>query len=179
MKGVNFTAYQKRRALKLWLEEKLEIEKVCQKCKCRERSLWRWKAQYDGTLESLEPKFSRKHIHHPNEQTDEEKVKVMAVGGLYILGTERHESRRIDNQLRGRSGRQGDPGNSIFFISLEDDLAKRFGGEKMQRIYDMFNIDENQPMQAKMLSNSIENAQRNRLRWYNDWSRCAWKSLDF
>ncbi|MBR5900651.1 MAG: SEC-C domain-containing protein, partial [Clostridia bacterium] len=94
-------------------------------------------------------------------QTDEEKVKVMAAGGLFILGTERHESRRIDNQLRGRSGRQGDPGRSIFFISLEDDLAKRFGGEKMQRIYEMFNIDENQPMQNKMLSNSVENAQRN------------------
>ncbi len=94
------------------------------------------------------------------EQTDAEKVKVVEAGGLHILGTERHESRRIDNQLRGRSGRQGDAGSSIFFISLEDDLAKRFGGERMQRIYDMFNIDEDQPMQAKMLSRSIENAQR-------------------
>ena len=94
-------------------------------------------------------------------QTDEEKLKVMQAGGLHILGTERHESRRIDNQLRGRSGRQGDPGSSVFFISLEDDLAKRFGGEKMERVYEMFNIDENQPIQSKMLSNSIENAQRN------------------
>ena len=94
------------------------------------------------------------------EQTDAEKIKVVEAGGLHILGTERHESRRIDNQLRGRSGRQGDAGSSIFFISLEDDLAKRFGGERMQRIYDMFNIDEDQPMQAKMLSRSIENAQR-------------------
>ncbi len=93
-------------------------------------------------------------------QTDEEKVKVVEAGGLHILGTERHESRRIDNQLRGRSGRQGDEGSSIFFISLEDDLAKRFGGEKMQKIYNFFKVDEDQPMQSKMLSNSIENAQR-------------------
>ncbi len=94
------------------------------------------------------------------EQTDAEKERVMAVGGLHILGTERHESRRIDNQLRGRSGRQGDLGSSVFFISLEDDLAKRFGGERMQRIYELFKIDEDQEMQSKMLSRSIENAQR-------------------
>ena len=93
-------------------------------------------------------------------QTDAEKEKVVEAGGLHILGTERHESRRIDNQLRGRSGRQGDAGSSVFFISLEDDLAKRFGGERMQRVYDVFKIDEDQPMQSKMLSNSIENAQR-------------------
>ena len=94
------------------------------------------------------------------EQTDAEKEKVMQAGGLHILGTERHESRRIDNQLRGRSGRQGDVGSSVFFISLEDDLAKRFGGEKMQSVYEFFNIDENEPMKSKMLSRSIENAQR-------------------
>ena len=94
------------------------------------------------------------------EQTDAEKEKVVVAGGLHILGTERHESRRIDNQLRGRSGRQGDPGSSVFFISLEDDLAKRFGGDRMHRIYEFFKIDEDQPMQSKMLSRSIENAQR-------------------
>ena len=92
--------------------------------------------------------------------TDAEKEKVLEVGGLHILGTERHESRRIDNQLRGRSGRQGDPGSSVFFISLEDDLAKRVGGEKMERIYDMMGIDEYEPLQSKMLSKSVENAQR-------------------
>ena len=92
--------------------------------------------------------------------TDAEKEKVIQVGGLHILGTERHESRRIDNQLRGRSGRQGDPGSSVFLISLEDDLAKRFGGERMTRVYEMFNIDEYEPMQSKMLSRSIENAQK-------------------
>ena len=93
-------------------------------------------------------------------QTDAEKEKVIAAGGLHILGTERHESRRIDNQLRGRSGRQGDPGSSVFFISLEDDLAKRFGGDRMQRVYEFFKIEEDQPLQSKMLSRSIENAQR-------------------
>mgnify|MGYP002524255743 CR=1 FL=1 len=92
--------------------------------------------------------------------TDEEKKKVTELGGLYILGTERHESRRIDNQLRGRAGRQGDPGESRFYISLEDDLARRFGGERLQRIYTMFKVDENTPIEAKMLSRSIENAQR-------------------
>lgn len=92
--------------------------------------------------------------------TDAEKEEVIKVGGLYILGTERHESRRIDNQLRGRAGRQGDPGRSQFFISLEDDLARRFGGEKMKRLYSFFKVDEYTPIQSKMLSRSIENAQR-------------------
>ena len=92
--------------------------------------------------------------------TDAEKEKVVDAGGLHILGTERHESRRIDNQLRGRSGRQGDPGSSIFFISLEDDLAKRFGGEQMTRVYEFFKIDEDQPLASKMLSKRIEGAQR-------------------
>ena len=76
------------------------------------------------------------------------------------MGTERHESRRIDNQLRGRSGRQGDPGCSLFFISLEDDLAKRFGGERLKGIYNTFKVEEDTPLQSKMLSRSIENAQR-------------------
>ena len=93
-------------------------------------------------------------------ETSAEKEKVVAAGGLCILGTERHESRRIDNQLRGRSGRQGDPGASIFFISLEDDLAKRFGGERMKRLYEIFRIDEDQCLQSKLLSRSVENAQR-------------------
>ena len=106
----------------------------------------------------------REHYHEIyskfKEVTDAEKEKVMAAGGLHILGTERHESRRIDNQLRGRSGRQGDPGSSVFFISLEDDLAKRFGGESMKRIYEFFRIDEYQPLASKMLSRRIESAQR-------------------
>ena len=93
-------------------------------------------------------------------ETDAEKVKVIEAGGLCIIGTERHESRRIDNQLRGRSGRQGDPGVSIFYISLEDDLAKRFGGERIKAIYSAFKLDEDQCLQSKMLSRAIENAQK-------------------
>lgn len=92
-------------------------------------------------------------------ETDAEKEKVIAAGGLCILGTERHESRRIDNQLRGRAGRQGDVGASVFFISLEDDLAKRFGGERLKSIYTSL-MDEDDCLQSKMLSRSIENAQR-------------------
>ncbi len=93
------------------------------------------------------------------EETDAEKVKVIEAGGLCILGTERHESRRIDNQLRGRAGRQGDIGASVFFISLEDDLAKRFGGERLKSIYTTL-MDEDDSIQSKMLSRSIENAQK-------------------
>ncbi|MBO7377787.1 MAG: preprotein translocase subunit SecA [Clostridia bacterium] len=92
--------------------------------------------------------------------TDAEKEEVVKLGGLHIIGTERHESRRIDNQLRGRSGRQGDPGSSLFYISLEDDLIKRFGGDRLQSVYNMFRIDENTPLQAKTLARSIENAQK-------------------
>ncbi len=93
-------------------------------------------------------------------QTDAEKKEVIEAGGLHILGTERHESRRIDNQLRGRSGRQGDEGSSVFFISLEDDLAKRFGGDRMMAVYNAFHISEDEPLQSKMISRQIENAQR-------------------
>lgn len=102
----------------------------------------------------------RKLLEKHAEVTEKEKAEVTALGGLKIIGTERHESRRIDNQLRGRSGRQGDPGSSIFYISLEDDLATRFGGERLKRIYDLFKVDEDTPMQSKMLSRQIENAQR-------------------
>ncbi len=94
-------------------------------------------------------------------QTDAEKAQVIAAGGLCIIGTERHESRRIDNQLRGRSGRQGDIGMSVFYLSLEDELVLRFGGERMKALYQFFKIDEDTPLQSKMLSRGIENAQRN------------------
>jgi len=83
-----------------------------------------------------------------------------AAGGLFIIGTERHESRRIDNQLRGRSGRQGDPGASKFFISLEDDLMRLFGSERLISIFNAMGIPENQEIQHKMLTNAIENAQK-------------------
>ncbi len=88
-----------------------------------------------------------------------EAEKVRQAGGLYIIGTERHESRRIDNQLRGRAGRQGDPGSTKFFVSLEDDLMRLFGGEKVSRVMSMLKVDENQPLETGMLSSSIESAQ--------------------
>lgn len=92
--------------------------------------------------------------------TSVEADEVRKAGGLYILGTERHESRRIDNQLRGRSGRQGDPGESRFFLSLEDDIMRLFGGERIQNMMEALKIDENQPIETKMLTNSIESAQK-------------------
>ena len=89
-----------------------------------------------------------------------EAKEVKALGGLYIIGTERHESRRIDNQLRGRSGRQGDPGKSRFYISLEDDLMRLFGGERLSAMMDRLKIEDDVPIEAGMVSNSIESAQR-------------------
>ncbi len=83
-----------------------------------------------------------------------------SAGGLYIIGTERHESRRIDNQLRGRSGRQGDPGKTRFYISLEDDLMRLFGGDRLQSLMDTLKIEEDMPIDAKLISSSIESAQR-------------------
>lgn len=93
-------------------------------------------------------------------EIEPEAKKVREAGGLFILGTERHESRRIDNQLRGRSGRQGDPGESRFFISLEDDLMRLFGSERMLSVVDRLGLDDNTPIDAKILSNSIESAQK-------------------
>ena len=93
------------------------------------------------------------------KQTLEEKKKVLELGGLYVLGTERHESRRIDNQLRGRSGRQGDPGESRFYISLEDDLMRRFQGERIQSIMDKLNLPDEERIEQNMVTKSIERAQ--------------------
>ncbi len=93
-------------------------------------------------------------------QCDAEREEALAAGGLHILGTERHESRRIDNQLRGRSGRQGDPGSSRFFLSLEDDLMRIFGSERIAKVMDTLGIEEGEPIEHKMISKAIENAQR-------------------
>ncbi len=95
------------------------------------------------------------------ERIAPEKEEVKNAGGLFIIGTERHESRRIDNQLRGRSGRQGDPGASRFFLSLEDDLMRLFGSDRVKKMVDALGLEEDQPIEAKMLTKSIENAQRN------------------
>jgi len=93
------------------------------------------------------------------EQCGRERQEVLAAGGLYIMGTERHEARRIDNQLRGRAGRQGDPGGSRFYLSLEDDLLRIFGGERIQRVMDMLRVPENEPIEHKWITKAIENAQ--------------------
>ena len=100
----------------------------------------------------LEEKFKK--------EIQEEKEKVIAAGGLKIIGTERHESRRIDNQLRGRSGRQGDPGESIFYIGLDDDLMKLFGGDTVSKVYNALGADENMPIQFKPISKAVETAQK-------------------
>ena len=102
--------------------------------------------------------FAEKMAQH-KAVISEEAEKVRAAGGLFIIGTERHESRRIDNQLRGRAGRQGDPGETRFYISLEDDLMRLFGGERIQNMMEKFDLDEDTPIENKMLTKAIENAQ--------------------
>ncbi|MBS4538126.1 preprotein translocase subunit SecA [Clostridium sp. D2Q-11] len=96
---------------------------------------------------------------HESETKDEQK-KVLGAGGLHIIGTERHESRRIDNQLRGRAGRQGDPGSSQFFISLEDDLMRLFGSERIKGVVDTLGMPDDEPLEHNLLNRSIETAQR-------------------
>ncbi len=113
----------------------------------------------DDKILALRERYKKVYEHYKAE-TDKEKEQVIAAGGLCIIGTERHESRRIDNQLRGRAGRQGDIGMSVFFLSLEDDLVKRFGGERMKALYNFFKIDEDTCLQSKMLSHGIANAQK-------------------
>ncbi|MBQ4269582.1 MAG: hypothetical protein IJB97_08050, partial [Clostridia bacterium] len=111
-------------------------------------------------IKALRERYHKVYEYY-KAQTDKEKEEVIAAGGLCIIGTERHESRRIDNQLRGRAGRQGDIGMSVFYLSLEDDLVMRFGGERMKSLYNFFKIDEDTCLEAKMLSRGIENAQKN------------------
>ncbi len=93
-------------------------------------------------------------------QCEREREEVLAAGGLHILGTERHESRRIDNQLRGRSGRQGDPGSTRFYLALDDDLMRIFGSERISKVMDTLGIEEDEPIEHGMISKAIENAQR-------------------
>ena len=95
-----------------------------------------------------------------NPPVPEEAQKIKELGGLYVIGTERHEARRIDNQLRGRSGRQGDPGTSRFFLSLEDDLLRIFGGEKIKSLMESFNLPEDQPIESKLVSKVVNEAQK-------------------
>ncbi len=100
-------------------------------------------------------------LHQYKEQIKDEAEKVRQAGGLFIIGTERHESRRIDNQLRGRAGRQGDPGESRFYLSLEDDLMRLFSSARIMSMMDTLGLDDDTPIDAKILSNAVENAQKN------------------
>ncbi|MDR0425309.1 MAG: preprotein translocase subunit SecA [Clostridiales Family XIII bacterium] len=113
----------------------------------------------DPALVAARTEFRKLYEMYKAERADEQQ-KVIELGGLHIIGTERHESRRIDNQLRGRSGRQGDPGSTQFFISMEDDLMRRFGGDRMQGIVSRLGVKEDEPIEAGMLTKSIENAQK-------------------
>ena len=114
-------------------------------------------AKNEDKLDDID--FVNKKRQENEKKTIEEKEQVLKCGGLYVIGTERHESRRIDNQLRGRSGRQGDPGESRFFISLEDDLMRRFQGERIQSIMDKLNLPDDERIEQNMVTKSIERAQ--------------------
>lgn len=109
-------------------------------------------AEYEAKLRELTAKFK--------PETDSEHEEVVGLGGLHIIGTERHESRRIDNQLRGRAGRQGDPGTTRFFLSLEDNLMRIFGGDKIAKLMELINADEEMPIESGMVTRSIEGAQK-------------------
>ena len=110
--------------------------------------------------EEITPEMHREALERARAMVEENKNAVVAAGGLYIIGTERHESRRIDNQLRGRSGRQGDPGHTQFYISLEDDLMRRFGAESLPSIMDKVGMNDEMPIENRMVSRTIENAQK-------------------
>lgn len=116
-------------------------------------------ASEDEEILEIREKYAA-YVEEAERTIKEEAERVKAAGGLYILGTERHESRRIDNQLRGRAGRQGDPGESRFFLSLQDDLMRLFGAERVMSVISRTGIDEDTPIDAKLLSGSIENAQK-------------------
>jgi len=117
-----------------------------------------------GPVSSEEVRKARERyfelLEEAKKETEKEHDEVVKLGGLYIIGTERHESRRIDNQLRGRAGRQGDPGESRFYISLEDDLMRLFGSERVKNMMDSLGIDDDQPIEHKILTKQIEQAQK-------------------
>ncbi|VXD17217.1 preprotein translocase subunit SecA [Planktothrix paucivesiculata] len=107
-------------------------------------------------------------VHEYENFTKREHNEVVELGGLHVIGTERHESRRIDNQLRGRAGRQGDPGSTRFFLSLQDNLLRIFGGDRVAGLMDAFHVDEDMPIESKLLTRSLENAQRKVETYYYD-----------
>ncbi|KAB8320931.1 preprotein translocase subunit SecA [Tolypothrix campylonemoides VB511288] len=121
----------------------------------------------DPVIQKLREAYNR--IKHEYEQfTSQEHDEVVELGGLHVIGTERHESRRIDNQLRGRAGRQGDPGSTRFFLSLEDNLLRIFGGDRVARLMDAFQVEEDMPIESGMLTRSLEGAQKKVETYYYD-----------
>ncbi len=110
-------------------------------------------------LTTVDPEVWEKTLAEATAATEKDRKKVWELGGLHVVGTERHEARRIDNQLRGRAGRQGDPGSSRFFVSLQDDLMRRFGGQNVAKLMERFGLDGDTPIEAGIVSKSIENAQ--------------------
>jgi len=121
----------------------------------------------DPVIQKLREAYNR--VKQEYEQfTHQEHNEVVELGGLHVIGTERHESRRIDNQLRGRAGRQGDPGSTRFFLSLEDNLLRIFGGDRVARLMDAFNVEEDMPIESGMLTRSLEGAQKKVETYYYD-----------
>ncbi len=121
----------------------------------------------DPVIQQLRQVYNR--IKHEYEQfTSREHDEVVSIGGLHVIGTERHESRRVDNQLRGRAGRQGDPGSTRFFLSLEDNLLRIFGGDRVSNLMNLFRVEEDMPIESKMLTRSLEGAQKKVETYYYD-----------
>ena len=136
------------------LEEKLSI--ACEKTFTEDRLVITLRAAYQVLVE----KYDR--------LIEQERQNVVSIGGLHVIGTERHESRRVDNQLRGRSGRQGDPGSSRFFLSLEDNLLRIFGGDKISNLMDALRVEDDVPIESNLLNNSLESAQKKVEAYYYD-----------
>ncbi len=113
----------------------------------------------DPVIDKLRAAFNKIYAEY-KQYTEQEHEEVVELGGLHVIGTERHESRRVDNQLRGRSGRQGDPGSTRFYLSLQDNLLRIFGGDRVSGMMDAFRVEEDMPIESKMLTKTLENAQR-------------------
>ena len=112
-----------------------------------------------GGISKLETREWSAAMKAAEAECAEGRAQVLAAGGLYVLGTERHDARRIDNQLRGRSGRQGDPGETRFFLSLEDELFRRFAGDRVRKFMTWANTDDDQPLEHRLITKSLEQAQ--------------------
>ena len=136
------------------LEYKLAI--ACEKGFTEDRLVITLRAAYQVLIEKYD------------QLIESERRNVVAIGGLHVIGTERHESRRVDNQLRGRSGRQGDPGSSRFFLSLEDNLLRIFGGDKISNLMDALRVEDDVPIESQLLNNSLESAQKKVEAYYYD-----------